>query len=352
MTFEQLRDGGAKPNEPTEFEILRGDADWGSLQGYEPQSSDPSQLPDYEKLTRTERWLVNKLPGFADSGVGKALIKFNDSWVGKALMVLDVGAEGLERLAGLSTQWGHAWGHPEEMDVFIGNLKEAWQASSLASDFARIPIYRDGRWQITHDLPGIGGLLEARKRLIDGESLEEVQASMYDGLGTLAIRAQKQDAVQHILADPMWLINSYVKPIEFLKLGAIRRASQLALPGEIAETTGLISRLGGVVNKFDDTANLASEVKKLQKVAKTAEEISDLQKLKNIIDDLPRVGQKTNKAGLLDELDQVIRAAENMKVMKPWEQKLQMFLGNTMGFEKPWAELSGWQRAWLLFVVS
>ena len=50
-----------------------------------------------DRLTPFERKLYDKLPGFAESGIGKALARFGQSWAGKALGYLDVGAEGLER---------------------------------------------------------------------------------------------------------------------------------------------------------------------------------------------------------------------------------------------------------------
>ena len=196
-----------RPVYPGEIEVgeLIGQ-DHGSVAGWEAQPERIEDIPDLDKLTRFERWMMDKLPGFAESGVGQAFQKFAEGPIGKALMVLDVGAEAVERLYGLAWQFDQAKDDPVAMSELRNNLGAAWQAGSLASDFTNAPLYRDGVWTTTTDMPGHGGIVEARQRIIAGEDLETVRNSMMDNLGVLALRAQKQDAIQHIFADPLWII--------------------------------------------------------------------------------------------------------------------------------------------------
>src|SRR3990167_6221410 len=71
--------------------------------GYNFQQEDLSQLPNYEKLTGTERFIMNRLPGISGP-VEQALKSWDGSWLGQktrpitnilapALSALDVGAE-------------------------------------------------------------------------------------------------------------------------------------------------------------------------------------------------------------------------------------------------------------------
>src|SRR4030042_1720798 len=50
----------------------------------------PEDAPNYERLTGAEQWLMNRLPGFSQSGVGRALAWVGSTWAGKALNVLDI----------------------------------------------------------------------------------------------------------------------------------------------------------------------------------------------------------------------------------------------------------------------
>src|SRR3989337_4249407 len=49
--------------------------------GYEEEPRTIEDMPNYERLTRGERRLMNYLPGFAQGPIGKALEYVNDSWL-------------------------------------------------------------------------------------------------------------------------------------------------------------------------------------------------------------------------------------------------------------------------------
>src|SRR3972149_283395 len=105
--------------------------------GFTPRAQ---QVPNYERLTATERWVMDRLPGIAESGVGRALEWFNNTWAGRALQYLDIGAEGVERGIGFVAQALDANAHGQEAwDDFQANAREAWYAGSLAADFVGSP---------------------------------------------------------------------------------------------------------------------------------------------------------------------------------------------------------------------
>src|SRR3990167_5991860 len=72
--------------------------------GFGPGDIPLTELPNYEKLTRSERWVQQRLPGIADTDLGRWLAKLDEGWMGKVLQVIDVGAEGLERVTGFGAQ--------------------------------------------------------------------------------------------------------------------------------------------------------------------------------------------------------------------------------------------------------
>jgi len=310
--------------------------------GYEPRSGDINELPNYEKLTRSEKWIMGKLPGIADTGFGKVLADFNEGWAGKALQKLDILAEGAERTFGLGAQYLDALGDDEKLNELKTNLSAAWQAGSLTSDFARIPEIRiddDGvKFSVPDDLPGMEGILTARRRIINGESLEDVRGSMMDDLGALAIRSQIQDVFQHIVGDPLFIVGKYVKPIEFLNTKIIKAATTKSLPSDLARITGDFEDLTKLAKQADNLKDLA----KLEKIASKADDIEKLEaiaKLRNIIDDLPENITLTEK---LAELTQNIETFEKMS----WaEQKLLQYSGNLKGLDTPFDELKGFQKA-------
>ncbi len=214
-------------------------------QGYSPQPDDVSEVPNYDKLSRGERRIMGWLPGIAESGVGKALAKFADSPFGKILQVFDIGAEAVERGTGLFTQGLAAVGTPESWADFTDNLGAAWYAGSLAADMANLPRWRNNAFEIPSDLPGFGGLIVARKQIVEltnqgmdaKEALVLVRDNYYEGLGALALRAQLHDAFFHIAADPINIVLPYVKPIEKIKKATISWMSGRALPDDIIRLT-------------------------------------------------------------------------------------------------------------------
>src|SRR5690242_4640402 len=179
-------------------------------------------MPNSDKLTASERWLYGKLPGFTQSTIGQALAKFGDSWAGKALSKLDIGAEGIERTVGLAAQIANL----KPGDEF--DLKNAWYAGSLFGDEMNLPtLQRDKDGKITgisipNDLPGVNGLVDARKKigqLVEGgmsesDALTKVRNDYYTGLGALSLRAQLYDTYFHVVADPLQYIMPALKPVE------------------------------------------------------------------------------------------------------------------------------------------
>lgn len=322
--------------------------DWresdGAYQGYQEKPQEITQLPNYDKLTRTERWIMDRLPGIADSGFGKLLQAVNNSPIGKALQVLDVGAEAVERTIGLGAQYLDAIGDEQKMSELNDNLKAAWQAGSLTSDVARIPQIRnvngESRFIVTDDLPGMQGLVDARRRIIAGESLEDVRASMLDDMGALAIRAQLQDVAQHIFLDPMMLVGKYIKPVEMINKWAIKAKVLKALPSQLDDVSRGIDDLTNLVNRIDKL----SDLKTLEKAAQKADDLAELEniaKLNNILSDLGKGAKKEDVLAFLVERADALKAFEKMS---PAEQKLLQYSGNFLGLEKPWDELSGFQK--------
>jgi hypothetical protein len=308
-----------------------GDPDYGMFEGYQQQSIE--DIPNYDKLTRTERWLMNKLPGIAESNVGKALAKFSESWAGKALQYLDIGAEGVERLGGLGWQYHQARNDPDQLDWLNKNLKHAWAAGSLTSDVMNMPIYRDGRWQIPTDLPGISGLVEARRNLSRGLDLETVRSEYLNGLGALALRAQKQDALQHIIADPLWIIGKYVKPLELIKEATFAKTVYKALPDELVPLLETNKRMLGIL---DDVA----DVRGLKKLLKTADEadIEHIEKLIRLSGDIP------TKEKMVEYIQEISSGLEKMERLTPAEQKILQMTGAFPELDKPLEELGRWQK--------
>lgn len=294
--------------------------DWGVTVGYEPRPA-LEDIPNYDKLTRTERWVMDKLPGFAESNVGQALERFNNTLAGKALQFLDVGAEALERTVGLGAQWANA--DDAEREEISNNLRYAWQAGSMFSDLANAPIFRDGKMIVPYELPGLAGVVQARKRLMAGEDLETVRGSMLNDLGALALRAQKQDALFHIIGDPLNLILPMIKPVEAVNSARIALLSTGALPEQIATHLDDIARLTKIAGSVDEIADLS----------KLSDEVGDVAKLTNIVDDLAAQGVKVGKQELLDELLRLEQKALEVRALTPAEQKFLRFSGGIPGVE-------------------
>ena len=185
------------------------------------------QLPNMDRLTPMEKWLYRKLPGFSESSVGKVMAKIGEGWAGKLLSKIDVLAEGAERVTGLAWQWNEAK-RTNTLDDFNNNLKEAWYAGSLTADVANLPTFKRDNlgkitgYQLPTDLPGVSGLVSARKRLSQlvasgipmSEALAQAKSEYYDSQGALALRSQLYDTYFHVIADPLNYILPALKPIE------------------------------------------------------------------------------------------------------------------------------------------
>jgi hypothetical protein len=211
-------------------------------------------MPNSEKLTPTERWLYQKLPGVGESSIGKALMTFTQ-WepAAKVLRVLDVGAEGLERSLGVMAQFRDR--DPDEQF----RLKDAWAAGSLFWDVARLPRLRyDDKGNVVgirvdNEMPGAYALTDVRREIASGKKLEEVRDVLYQNLGALAIRAQINDALGHTLGDPLGWALTAIKPVQ--RLHAVRH---LALTQKIDPSA---------VRAMEQAARLSGDIESANKFA-------------------------------------------------------------------------------------
>lgn len=199
--------------------------------GFQPGEAPLDQLPNYEKLSRFERFVQRSLPGWADSDVGQALQKFAEGPFGRILQVLDVGAEATERATGLVTQTlAEIGGGHESWEAYTADLGAAWYAGSLTADMANLPQWEGGRLVLPTDLPGMGGLTQARERIIElhntgldlSEALEQTRAEVYESQGALALRMQMHDAFFHIAADPLNIALGMIKPVTLTQRALIQ----------------------------------------------------------------------------------------------------------------------------------
>src|SRR3990167_5458437 len=190
--------------------------------GFQAGEAPLDQLPNYEKLSRFERFVQDRLPGWADTGVGQALQKFAAGPFGRVLQVLDVGAEAVERATGLTVQTlAEVGGGHESWEEYRANLGAAWYAGSLAADMSNLPQWENGQFMFPTDLPGVGGLTQARERIIElsntgmelPDALEQTRAEVYESQGALALRMQMHDAFFHMAADPLNIALGMLKPV-------------------------------------------------------------------------------------------------------------------------------------------
>lgn len=244
-----------------------------------------SGMPNAEKLTPYERSIYGALPGFSESGIGKALEKFNGTWAGKGLAYLDVFAEGLERTVGLGRQL-------IDKTVDLDDLKSAWYAGGLTYDLARAPtpVYNSelgkyDRLRIPLDLPGAAdGLATARKNIEKyvaqgmtySDALQKARSDYYDGLGALALRAQLQDTFGHVVLDPLNFAGGFVKkPIDLLqarRVTALQKslvsADKLTDLASAAKAAGHLEDAAVLTQRAADVASgQAKVVNTLDKVA-------------------------------------------------------------------------------------
>jgi len=298
--------------------------------GYEVQTP-YNQKPDYNKLTGFEKWVMGALPGFSQSGAGKVLAWFGNTALGKALGVLDFAAEGLERGLGVFAQYKEA-ARTGTTNEFLGNLGAAWEAGSMWADVTNKPIFRDGKWIMPSDLPGISALVQARQQIMGGAKLEDVRGEYYNNLGSLAIRAQMHDMYLHVLGDPLnWLL-PVIKPVERLhKLGR-SILSRTAVPEQLArdianvekltQIAGSIQNVGDIERIAGSTTDMAALGKKLG-IEITADELKSLttiaKKSANAVMTQPE---------LLAELEWVRKGFDKFHNMTWAEQKLLQVTGN------------------------
>ena len=239
---------------------VQPDAPAGFSQGEAPLD----QLPNYEKLSRFERFVQDRLPGWADTGVGRALQKFAEGPFGRVLQVLDVGAEAVERATGLATQTlTEVGGGQESWQEYTANLGAAWYAGSLAADMSNLPQWEGGKLIFPTDLPGVGGLTQARDRIIEltnagaelPDALEQTRAEVYESQGALALRMQMHDAFFHIAADPLNIALGVIKPVT-----RVQRAVMNATRAE-RTTEGLafaVSKIDELVTAGEMTSEAAT----------------------------------------------------------------------------------------------
>jgi hypothetical protein len=315
-------------------------------------------MPNSEKLSNTERWLYEKLPGFSQSSIGKALESFSTSPAGKILNVLDVAAEGLERSFGLLAQWRDR----DPADDF--KLEQAWEAGSLFYDVSKMPRLKydeAGKLigvQVDDEMPGVYALTEARKQIESGKTLEEVRDILYGNMGALALRAQLQDTWGHTLGDPFNFILGAAKPIE--KLHAIRN---LAITGklnvEVVQELELAARVAG---KLDDAEKYAAAIAKAQKEGKALsrvdrlaisltggtpwlEDVNKVSKGKAIINKL-NVFKLTPQAQASEMLDIVAANVGEYLIRPNWNADPEQFLSRVAGAARgsiggEWGHLAG-----------
>ncbi|KKN56359.1 hypothetical protein LCGC14_0572700, partial [marine sediment metagenome] len=232
-----------------------------------------SDLPNYEKMTRTERSIQGFLAGNADSPVARVLGKLNEGFLGKVFTVLDSAAEFIERGAGLSAQALAAAGDEEHWDEFTHNLRSAWDAGTFAADFTNLPIRENGQITFNEDLPGIDGVINARQRLTElveleglsyDDALEQVRAEVYEDAGALALRMQLHDAFVHIVGDPINLFLPRLKLVDAKKLALLQRATAKKIPDLADDALKFIDDAVKVgTMKADDAAGARAFINKM-----------------------------------------------------------------------------------------
>lgn len=313
------------------------------LPGWREQAQGVRQIPNYDRLTRGERWVMDRLPGFAESSVGKALAAFGDSWAGKLLSYLDVPAEGLERATGLAAQYLLTVGDEAASKDFRENLNSAWYAGSLASDMANLPRLQDGRWFIPDDLPGLPGVIRSRQEIArltaqgmaPGDALIRVRDQFYEDQGALALRSQLQDTYFHVLADPLSVILPFLKPVERI---AIKRRALLIRPvvGAIPEATETVGRIGNVLQNLEDVVRGAGadvEAATARIVEQAAGNETLLQDAQRVLD---LVRTKAAPAAIEEAMD-VLRGSRSAieasikNPLKPWEESFLRWTGGLPG---------------------
>lgn len=253
--------------------------------------------PNYDKLSRTERWVGRHLAGFADGTVGKALQRFNESWAGKALQYLDIPAETVERTAGLGAQLIYAYAGGNKLDPaaandVLNNINAAWYAGSLAADMANFSPQFDPKTQtykIPHDLPGISGLIDARQKISEymqqgmpgDEALAKVRDEYYNSQGALALRGQMQDMFTHVFGDPLNIILPSLKPVE--RAAEFRTLLRSKVLGQTVEEVA--TKAGGIADDIERTQKALSETSNFEEITALDHKLKGLLKQQPIIEE-------------------------------------------------------------------
>lgn len=233
--------------------------------GYDYQADDLSQLPNYDKLSDTERALMGMLPGISQSlsdayksfddwtgglagqVVGSRPVQLGAAAIGAGLSALDVGAEFLERTGGLFQQAYQAT-QDGTTDDFLKNLNAAWYAGSLMADTFE-PFRFDSsdplhpKFIQPNDLGGVNTLVRARQRIAElvsqGTGYHDANIIARDeylaGLGALAFRAQTNDLFFHVFADPLNNILEGLRPFERLRVLRGKLVGITATPEAVAD---------------------------------------------------------------------------------------------------------------------
>jgi len=278
--------------------------------GYSPDQG-PQNTPNYDKLSGAEKWVMNALPGFSQSSVGKALQWFNETPVGKTLQWLDIGAETLERATGFATQALNAYGNEQTWNDFNKDLKAAWYAGSLSADFsaglnAEVTNYTtDGvskpelRLYFDSDMPGVDGLVRARQKIVQyvgqgmdyREAMLKAQDEEYNSMGALALRAQMHDLFFHVAADPLNVVMGFLKPVEYLQ--AQRKFLLSAKIATGVETAGDVLKAEEALSAAADIVKVAGEAGDAEKLAEATSSLSKAQEALEIAQEAATSAEKS-----------------------------------------------------------
>jgi hypothetical protein len=217
-----------------------------------------SSMPNSDKLSGFERFVYKVLPGVSASPIGKLLESFGKTWVGKQLNKLDILAEGTERTLGTLAQLRYG-------DENAGmDWADAWKAGSLYYDVSNMPTLTGNGFELESDLPGTYALVEARKMMEQGATLDEVRDTLYNNLGALKLRSQLQDTMGHVALDPLNYVGAFVKPVE--KLTAMRN---LAMSGKIdVAAANKIAESLRAAGKVDDALKVENAIADAEKTGK------------------------------------------------------------------------------------
>ena len=266
--------------------------------GFGPGDAPLEEIPNYEKLTSGERWVMDFLPGVADHPViGAALgglAKFGETKFGRWVFdAVDYLALGTERIGGVVAQFDDARRNdPAGLDEMLNNVEATWYASSMAYDVADIEGWEG---------PGISGLVKTRKRIIGlmdsgmeaREALVLASDEMMEDAGALALRMQMKDALGHVLLDPLNLLGLWLKPLQGMKAKAL--------------------------------ANLTLKSDEVIKSTFVAEAVLHL-------DDLTRAGASAKK---IEAATEGLRRLEALAEITPYEQFIVRLFGGTPTLDEP-----------------